>query len=113
MTVPYSFATKFVSYLHLIIKQKNAFPETWSNALTVLLHSADELLWFSTLDQASGYWRLDESAKEKSTFVMRGGLYQWTVVPFGLYRWTVMPFGLCNASATFERLMENVMAGLQ
>ena len=61
--------------------------------------------WFSTLDLASGYWQveLDDAAKEKSAFVVRGGLYQWTV----------MPFGLCNAPATFERLMENVMAGLQ
>ena len=61
--------------------------------------------WFSTLDLASGYWQveLDESAKEKSAFVMRGGLYQWTV----------MPFGLCNAPSTFERLMENIMCGLQ
>ena len=61
--------------------------------------------WFSTLDLASGYWQveLDEAAKEKSAFVVRSGLYQWTV----------MPFGLCNAPATFERLMENIMRGLQ
>ena len=60
---------------------------------------------FSTLDLCSGYWQveLDQEAKEKSAFVVRGGLYQWTVIPFGL----------CNAPSTFERLMENVMAGLQ
>ena len=45
---------------------------------------------------------VDRQIKEKSAFV-RGGLYQWTV----------MPFGLCKAPSTFERLMENIMAGLQ
>ena len=61
--------------------------------------------WFSTLDLASGYWQveLDERARQKSAFVVRGGLYSWKV----------MHFGLCNAPATFERLMERVVAGLQ
>ena len=69
------------------------------------LESLSGAQWFSTLDLASGYWQveLDQEAKEKSAFVVRGGLYQWTV----------MPFGLCNAPSTFERLMENIMAGLQ
>jgi hypothetical protein len=60
---------------------------------------------FSMMDLKSGYWQIevDEKDREKTAFVTSDGLYEFKV----------MPFGLCNAPATFERMMDAVLRGLK
>lgn len=60
--------------------------------------------WFSTFDLRSAYHHVmvDPSDSDKTAFIC----------PRGMYKFRRMPFGLCNAGATFQRLMDVVMSGL-
>ncbi|KAJ7985934.1 hypothetical protein DPEC_G00345610 [Dallia pectoralis] len=83
------------------VTHKDAFPlPRIEESLTNLKGAA----WYSTLDLASGYWQVEVDPKdqEKTAFT----------TPVGLFQFNRMPFGLCNAPATFQRLMQRCLGGL-
>jgi len=85
-----------------IVTHKDAYPlPRVDDTLDTLVGS----IWFSTIDLKSGYWQVEVAPehREKTAFCTQEGLFEFNV----------MPFGLCNAPATFQRLMDCVLAGLQ
>lgn len=69
------------------------------------LDAVSEAKLFSTFDLTSWYFQIPvkEDDKPKTAFVTK----------YGLYEFTCMPFGLCNYAATFQRVPEITLSGLQ
>ncbi len=83
------------------VTRKDAFPlPNIQECLTSMAGAA----WFHGCDLKSGYHQvlMNDDDIPKTAFVTKDGLYEFLV----------MPFGLCNAPATFCRLMEKVLRGL-
>ncbi|POM75361.1 Hypothetical protein PHPALM_7547 [Phytophthora palmivora] len=68
-----------------------------------LLEDLDKVLWYCSLDMASGFWvvTMTDRARAISAFI----------TPFGLFEWNRMPFGLKNASQIYQRLIDNALYG--
>ncbi|XP_063075477.1 uncharacterized protein LOC134465637 [Engraulis encrasicolus] len=67
-----------------------------------LVDSLGHARFLTTLDLTKGYWQvpLTAESKEKTAFATSEGLYQYTRLPFGLH----------GAPATFQRLMNRILA---
>ena len=84
------------------ISRKDAYPLP---RIEDYLDSFDGADTFCTLDLASGYWqvKMAEADKCKTAFTSHRGLFEFNV----------MPFGLCNAPATFQRMMDRLLLDLK
>lgn len=70
-----------------------------------LLSHLGNARYFTSLDLLSGYWQIPikEEDKDKTAFI----------TPDGLYEFNVLPFGLTCAPASFQHLVDTVLAGLK
>ena len=68
------------------------------------LSKLDDAKFFTTFDLGSAFWQVPprKQDRDKTGFACELGLFQWKR----------MPFGLCNATATFERLMAQALTSI-
>ena len=78
--------------------------EETTSAKIIFDHFIRKAKFVSKIDLLKGYYQipLTDNAKLISAFI----------TPEGLYQYTVLPFGLCNAAATFQRLMNKLISGI-
>lgn len=64
----------------------------------------EEAQYLSTLDLFTGYWPalMFKCFHEKTTFLTR----------YGTYEFSLITFGLVNALETFQKMMDDVLKGL-
>lgn len=70
-----------------------------------LIERLGKASFITTLDLCKGYWQVPLARNARPYTAFR--------TPQGLFQFTVMPFGLQGAPATFQRLMDVVLAGTE
>ena len=81
----------------VLVPKKDVYP---SPHIEDILDTLGGSKFFSSLNLASGYWQVE--------------LYPDSLQKYcGLFEFVRMPFDLCNAPATFQRLMQKLLAGLE
>ena len=89
-------------------RRLNSLTKKNSHPLPRICETLDSLIrvaYFSTFDLTSGFWQVP-MAEESKQFTA------FTLGSMGLFECDRMPFGLCNAPATFQRLMQNCLGEL-
>ena len=83
------------------VKIKDAYPIP---RIDESLSNLGDVKFFTTLDLGSAFWQLPlrKQDREKTGFEYELGLFQWKRVPLGL----------CNATATFQRLMAQALTNV-
>ena len=84
-----------------VVSQHDAYPMPRVDEIIDRLRKAR---FITTIDLTRGYWQVPvaEGARTATAFT----------TPFGLFQFKVMPFGLQGAPATFQRLMDRLIRGL-
>ena len=68
-----------------------------------LLENFDSIMWFLSLDMASGFWAIQ--------MTLRARLISAFLCPLGHFQWVRMPFGLKNAPLIYQRAIDNALWG--
>ena len=92
-----------IDFQHLNAKtKKDSYPLP---RMQETMESMVGTLYFSCMDLKSSFWqvKMSEKARQYTAF---------TVGSMGMYEFLRMPYGLCNAPATFQRLMQNCLGEL-
>lgn len=69
-----------------------------------VLGSLEGATLFITFDLYKGYWQVPISEKDQPKTTL--------VTPDGLFQFRMMSFGLCNAPASFQRMMDVILGAL-
>jgi hypothetical protein len=85
------FCIEIRNFIKITVRDVNPIPRI-EDCLTALGGKH----WFSTFDMHTGFWQIEmlEKDKQKTAFIVDGGLYEFNV----------MPFGLTNSNSNFPKI---------